>query len=136
MKAAAEGQVGNGLRQRVGVCGEDAGAVAEGAAVCENGESEFVGAESWDAVVVAVAAGGAVKDGACERELISQCQAQKGRSEVQRQSAAVSDGSAAADGGMGVVSAAAPVVCGARCYLHSFRHCLLHVCPLRQPHQC
>lgn len=116
----------------MGVCGGDAGAVAG----CENGESDFVGAESWDAAVVAVAAGGAVKDGACERELISQCQAQKGRSEVQKQSAAVSDGSAAADGGMGVASAAAPVVGGARCYLHSFRHCLLHVCPLRQPHQC
>lgn len=121
MRVAAVGQAeaGSGLKQMVGVCGE-------GGAGCEGDESGPVGVESWGAAVAA-AAGDVVKDGACEMGWISQYQAQRGRSEVQRLSVAVSGG------GMGAASAVAPAVCGAHCYLHSFLRCQLHLaCPLQQ----
>lgn len=122
MRVAAVGQAetGSGLRQMVGVCGE-------GGVGCEGDESGPVGVESWGAAVVAAAAGDAVKDDACETGWISLYQAQRGTSGVQRLSVAVSGG------GMGAASAAAPAVCGAHCYLHSFPRCRLHlVCPLQQ----
>lgn len=108
---AAEGQAeaGSGLSRKVGVCDEGVGSVAEGGLGCEGGENGFVGVESWGAAVAA-AEGGAVKDGACERGWTSRCQAQRGRSGVQRQSVAVSGGFAVADGEMGAASAAAPAV--------------------------
>lgn len=109
----------------MGVCGEGAGAAAEG----EGGESGFVGAESWGAAAVA-AADDAVKDGACEAGWISQYRARRGRSGVRRPSVAVSGG------GTGAASAAAPA-CGARCCLRSFpRYLLRHVCLLQQLRQC
>lgn len=112
MRVAAEGQAEavSGLRQKVGVYGEGVGSVAEGGLGCEGGENGFVGAESWGVVVVAVAVGGAVKDGACERGWTNRCQARRGRSGVQRRSVAVSGGFAVADGGMDAASAAAPAV--------------------------
>lgn len=58
MRVAA---VDQGLRQKVGVYGAGVGVGREG------GGSGSVDAESWDAVVAA-AAGGAVRDGACEME--------------------------------------------------------------------
>lgn len=111
----------------MGVCDEGVGAAAEG----EGGEDGFVGVESWGAAAVA-AAGGAVKDGACEAGWINRYRARRERSGVQRLSAAVSDG------GMGAVSAAAPAaVCDAHCCLRSFPRCLLHrVCPLRRLRPC
>lgn len=126
MRAVAVGQVeaGSGRRQKVGVYGE-------GGVGCEGGESGFVGAESSGAAVVAAAAGGVVKDGACEMALTSPYRAQRGKSGVQRLSVAVSGG------GMGAASAAALAVCGAHCYLHSFPRCLLHhACPLQQLRLC
>lgn len=102
MRVAAVGQAeaGSGLRQMVGVCGE-------GGVGCEGDESGPVGVESWGVAVVAVAAGDAVKDDACEMGWITLYQAQRGTSGVQRLSVAVSGG------GMGAASAAAPAVYGA-----------------------
>lgn len=123
MAAVGRAEAGSGPNQEVGVC--DA---AAGGAGCENGESEIVGAESWDGEVV-VAAGGAGRDGACEMEWISQCQVRRGRSEVQRLSVAANGG------GMCAVSAAVPAVDGARCCFHSFPRYLLHrVCLQQQIH--
>lgn len=127
MRVAAVGQAetGSGLRQMAGVCDE-------GGVGYEGGENGFVGVENWGAAVVA-AADDAGKDGACEMEWISQYQAQRGRSGVQRLSVAVSGD------GMDAASAAVPAaaVCGAHRRLHSFPRCLLHrVCPLQQLHLC
>lgn len=128
MRVAAVGQTetGSGLKQLVGVYGE-------GGVDCEGDEDGLVGVESWGAAVVAAAAGGAEKDGACETGWINRYRAQRGMSGVQRPSAAVSGG------GMGAASAAAApaAVCGARCYLHPFPRCLLHrVGPLQQLRLC
>lgn len=79
-----------------------------------------------------------MRDGAYETEWTSLCQAQRGKSGVQRLSV-VSGEFAVADGGMDVASVAALVaaVCGAHCCLHSFPHCLLHhVGPLQQLRLC
>lgn len=53
-----QAEAGSGLRQKVGVCGG-------GGVGSEGDEGGFVGVESQGAVVAA--AGGVVKDGACER---------------------------------------------------------------------
>lgn len=123
--AAGQTETGSGLRQIVGVCGEGAGAAAEG-----GGESGFVDVVSWGAAAAAVAAagGGAVKDGACETGRIGRCRAQRGRSGAQRPSVAGSGG------GTGAASAAAPAaVCDAHCYRRSFPRCLRHrACPLQR----
>lgn len=101
----------------MGVCGEDAGP----------------GGEGEGSVGAAVVAGGAAKGGAYEKGWIDQCLAQRGKSAVQRWSAAVCDGSGVADGGTGAVSVAVPVVCDAHCSLHFVPHYPLHAC---LPHQC